>query len=555
MLINLCVKDLALIKGVDINFGKGLNIITGETGAGKSIIIGSINIALGEKINKELIRDNADFGLVELVFNVNNKMIKDKLELLGIPIDDDQIIISRKIMKNHSISKINGMTVTLTALRQITEGLVDIHGQHDHQSLLHKAHHLEILDEYAGDMIYDLKKEFNIQFKKVKQLSQELIKYEIDEEQRLREISFYQFEIEEINQASLKLNEDIELEEQYKKVANARNILEVLAKLSSSSIEIELGSCLKELNSILVYDEKLKLFYDQLMDIEYTYQDIMRDISHYTDETIYDEQIIFELENRLNLINKLKNKYGNSIEHILNHRESSIKKLEELIDFEKTKASLNDTLSKSKILLNELAINLSKHRKLAAKDLEGKIVIALEELNFNGIQFEIGFSILESVTEKGLDSVEFLLSTNPGEPVKPLNKIASGGELSRIMLAIKTIFAGKGNIDTLIFDEIDTGISGRTAQKVSEKLNLLGENHQVICITHLAQIAAMADNHFMIEKKIFDNQTLTDINKLDYDESINELSRILGGIQITDTVKKNAIEMKEQAVNLKKMNN
>lgn len=548
MLVNLSVKDLALIKEADIDFEKGLNIITGETGAGKSIVIGSINIALGEKVNTEIIRKNADYGYIELVFRVdNNKKIEEKLEALDIPFEDNIVVISRKIMRGQSISKINGVTVTLSNLRQITSDLVDVHGQHDHQSLLHKSKHLEILDEFLGSRISKIKSKFSIQYKKVKQLSEELLKYNIDEEKRLREISFYEYELEEIDNAGLKENEDTELEEKYKKAANSRKIITVLMELSNLEVENGLETSLKELSAITEYDKALKDFYDRLMDLEYVYKDFLRDVGSYSDGLSYDEQEIHELENRIDQINKLKTKYGKNLENILLHREESYEKLEFLKDIDIKKASAENQLKQSKIQLKNLAGELSDARKCAALELEKTIKAALADLNFNDVQFKIDIKKLEEISEKGIDSVEFLISTNPGEPVKPLQKIASGGELSRIMLAIKTILAEKDNIDTLIFDEIDTGISGRTAGQVAKRLSYLGENHQVICITHLAQIASMADTHFLIEKKVENNQTITEINKLKFDERIDELSRILGGIEITEEVKASARQMLEQS--------
>lgn len=551
MLVNLHVKDLALIKEIDINFGEGLNIITGETGAGKSIIIGSVNIALGDKVSREMIREDAEYGFVELVFSVDRQELRDALAELDIPSTDEQIILSRKIMSGHSISKINGTTVTLTALRQIASSLVDIYGQNDHQSLLHKSKHLEILDEFAADKISDIRSKVFRQYKEVRAILGELEKYNMDEELRLREISFLQYEIEEIENAGLKPGEDLELEIEYQKMANARKIHEVLGRLCDSSLKDDMGSLIKELGGITEYDSKIKGFYDQLLDIEYTYEDYLREVRHYTQGVVYDEQYRADMQKRLDLLNKLKSKYGNSLESILNHKEESLKKLEELMGFENMKKTLQGRLERGRAELHDRALQLSAARKKNAAALEKRIIEALKDLNFREVQFSIQFATLNEVGEKGIDSVEFLISTNPGETPKSLNKIASGGELSRIMLAIKTILASKDNIDTLIFDEIDTGISGRTAQKVSEKLSVLGKKHQVLCITHLAQIAAMADNHFMIEKKLVENHTVTEIKRLDEREMIEELSRILGGLKITDTVRNNALEMKEQAKKLK----
>ncbi|SHI94613.1 DNA repair protein RecN [Parasporobacterium paucivorans] len=552
MLVNLHVKNLALIRDIDISFGEGLNILTGETGAGKSIILGSINAALGGKVSSDLIRTGADHALVELVFQTEDPHVRHCLQKEDISFENGQIIISRKITNGHSISKVNGVTVTLSKLRQITSDLVDIHGQHDHQSLLNKSRHIEILDTYGGTEIADLAGQVSDKYREIRRLKQELEGYNLDEEQRLREMSLYEYELNEIDNAHLIIDEDESLESEYKKLSNGMKIMEVLSSVESLNIGDEMGEAVKSLKNISNYDERLQEHYDQLLELESIFSDFMRGINLYMGEFSYDEQAVYEVENRLNLINKMKSKYGKSISKILAYGEEAASRLEVLKDFETRKSCLENVIEKEMAKLTEIAISLSVLRKEAAERLEKEIRKSLEDLNFNDVRFEIEFVPLAEASQKGIDGVEFMISTNPGEPIRPLKDVASGGELSRIMLAIKTIMAQKDNINTLIFDEIDTGISGRTAGQVARKLSHVSRNHQVICITHLPQIASMADLHFRIDKRVNEGATIVEVNRLDREESIDELSRILGGIHITDTVRHNASEMLDEAEKLKK---
>lgn len=558
MLLSLHVKNLALINESEVYFGDGLNILTGETGAGKSIIIDSINFALGSKINRELMRENSDYALVELIFLVKNKNLQSKINQLGIETEEDQIIFSRKLINGRSISKINGETVSATILKKISGILIDIHGQHEHQSLLNKKKHLEILDEYGREQIVSAKEKVSTLYDQYHEYYTELKNMKSDEESRKREVSFLQYQINEIDIANLELGEDEELEKKFKRLSNGKKILEAVSvsyektgydNMGAGEL---IGNAAKELLSIADYDEKIKNLSDILLETDSLLNDFNRELSDYISENEFSEEDFYNIDNRLNLINNLKNKYGNSIEKILSKRDENEKQLDKLINYELYVTQLEEKIENIKSQLEKESEKLSKIRKKYSKELTKKVKDVLKELNFLQVDFDMIFEKMDNYTANGFDDAEFVISTNPGQKPRPLSKVASGGELSRIMLAIKTVLADSDDIDTLIFDEIDAGISGRTAQMVSEKMALIGKKHQVICITHLPQIAAMADSHYLIEKSILNDGTVSCINRLNEDESTQELCRILGGVKITKAVISTAREMKEMAKNIKK---
>lgn len=555
MLLNVSVKNLALIKESDIYFKDGMNILSGETGAGKSIIIGSINIALGGKVNKEMVRSGEDHAMVELVFKVDRESTRKKLEDAGVNLEDGEVIVTRKIVNGRSITKVNGETFPVSALRDITALLIDIHGQHDHQSLLKVDKHIGILDEFAATDISDVKNDVLKAYNAYVDAKNELEMFDMDEEQRIRECEFYNFEINEITDAELTIGEDNDIEESFKKVANMKKILESVSVVhnvmngdTGENILDMLGRAVSEMASVSDYDDSLKDIYNQLVSIEDLCSSVSRDVSEYADSSEFDEERAKELEERLDLINHLKLKYGNTIEKILEYRDEKQQKLELLENYDIKKKQAQQKLDETEKILDKKCEKLSSLRKKYAVDFEKRVVETLEDLNFLQVKFKVDFKKSGTYSANGNDKAEFMISTNPGEPLMPLAKIASGGELSRIMLGIKTIMAGQDDIDTLIFDEIDTGISGRTAQKVAEQMKLLSKKHQIICITHLPQIAAMADNHLKIEKTSEGNETSTKIYPLDEEKSVEELARMLGGAEITETVMQNAREMKKLAI-------
>lgn len=554
MLINLHVKNLALIKEVDVDFSNGLIVLTGETGAGKSLLLGSVNIALGNKVSKDIIRNGEDFALVELTFSTKKEQA-DFIRNMDIFVDDDNIItVSRKITESRSVSKINGETVNVKTLKTIMEMLIDIHGQHDHQSLLYPAKHLEILDKFAKNKIEDKLahlKELNNNYKKLKQ---KLDEYSMDEAQRAREIEFAKFEVDEIEQADLKENEDVDLETTYKKMAGAKDVAVELSSIyqligyeNENGVGSQINRAISLINSVKSDDEKITQFKECLYDIDSMCKDLDCDIVDYTESLEFDSNYINEIENRLNTINHLKIKYGNSIEKILEYQNEKQNYLDELINYEEEINNIKSKIDSIYLDMENISLDISEERKKAALVLQEQVTNSLIDLNFMAVNFEISIERSNTITDNGFDNVNFMISTNPGEPVRPLNKVASGGELSRIMLAIKSILASEDEIDTLIFDEIDTGISGKTATMVAEKMANISRHHQVICISHLSQIAAMADNHYLIEKKLENNSTITNIKKLSGDESIEELVRINGDGTVSEAAISHAKEMKEMA--------
>lgn len=554
MLTNLHVKNLALIDEIEVEFGPGLNILTGETGAGKSIIIGSVNLALGKKMSKEMIREGERSALVELVFQTKNPKVLDNLKEMEIDAGDGQIIITRKISEGRSISKINGETCTVAQIKGLAADLLDIHGQHEHQSLLYQDRQLEILDAYGRERGVEFKKAVEEAYGVYRQLKKELAEYQMDEESRAREIAFLEFEIQEIESASLKEGEDEELEQQYRKMSNSKKIAENLNQIhmllgyeGDGGAGEQVGRALKEMSSVSECDSQLGEMMKLLNDIDGLLNDFNREVLEYLSGLTFSEEEFFQAEKRLDDINHLKSKYGNSIEEIHLYQKKQAEMLEQMQNFEARKAEIIVKLKMAEEKLEAISHTLSDSRRFYSDKLEHEIVEELKELNFEDVKFKIQFTKLNHYTKNGFDAVEFQISTNPGEPEKPLAKVVSGGELSRIMLAIKTILADKDDTESLIFDEIDTGISGRTAQKVSEKMARIGREHQVLCITHLPQIAAMADEHFEIVKSVEGMETKTMIRRLSENESILELARILGGAKITKAVEENAKEMKELA--------
>jgi DNA repair protein RecN (Recombination protein N) len=532
--------------------------MTGETGAGKSIIIGSINAALGAKVNKDIVRSGADYALVELVFDTKDEAVLQAMKELDLPCEEGQIIISRKIMQGRSISKINGENVTASALAMIAGLLIDIHGQHEHQSLLHKSKHLEIVDRFAKDEIGNLKIQLEKAYKDYVSLKQEHDNAGIDDDKRLREISYLEYEVNEINNASLITGEDEELAVKYKKLSNANAISEGLQSVyrysgyEAASAGDSIGRALRQLLKLAEYDDAIGVFLNQISDIDALLNDFNRDLSQYISEIENPEEELEMVSKRLDLINHLKSKYGNTLDQIKLHCKECELKLEKYRDYDEYMDKLGKKLQQAEERLKILSGQLSEIRQKEAKVLTEKIREALISLNFLDVKFEMIFQQSNHYTANGFDDAEFIISTNPGEELRPLSKVASGGELSRIMLGIKSVLADKDEIDTLIFDEIDVGISGRTAQKVSEQLSNIANHHQIICITHLAQIAAMADSHYIIEKQSDGLTTQTLIKQLNEEETIDELSRILGGAEITDRVKENAKEMRELAFAAKK---
>lgn len=554
MLLNLHVKNFAIIDEIDIDFGKHLNILTGETGAGKSILVGSISIALGARVSPEMIGKNGDYAMVEAVFQIDNEETKELLHRMDVEPEDGQIVISRKITENRSVNKINGESVSVGMIKKVAALCIDIHGQHEHQSLLKKEKHLEIVDEYGGEEIATLKAKVKELYEDYSAKKKEIEKDDLSSEERARQLSFLQYEKEEIEAASLQPDEIDRVDESYRKAANAGTIVETLSDVyrqSSENASTAISQAIRRLHEISSLDDAVDNFSEELLQIEGLLGDFNRGISEFMSDFSFSENEMMELERRMDTIHSLQSKYGETYDDIINHLNEVVDKLDKYADYEAFCEKRQQEFEKVQTELSKESSLLTKKRKEVASVLQAKIETALQDLNFAHVDFSIEVTEKDSFSAMGKDDIEFMIATNPGEERCSLYKIVSGGELSRIMLAIKSVFADSDAIETLIFDEIDVGISGRTAQKVSEKMSLLGNKHQVICITHLAQIAAMADTHFVIEKVVDKEKSTTLIRPLKEKEMEEELARILGGVEITDAVRMNAHEMKTMANELK----
>ncbi|MEE3466998.1 MAG: DNA repair protein RecN [Eubacterium sp.] len=555
MLVNLHVKNFAIIDEVDVDFGEHLNILTGETGAGKSILIGSLNIALGGRVSPEMIGRRGDSAMVEAVFQVDDEEVKNAIRALDVDPEDGEIVISRKISEGRSVNKINGESVSAGVIRQVASLCIDIHGQNENQSLLKPSRQRDIVDRFGGEAIRKPLQEVADIYHEYASVKREMEEDDLTDEELARKIDYLTFEKNEIEGANLTKEEMDSIETEYRIAANAGTVVDVLSSVYNGGTRDAADSIsrvLPELKRAAELNPNLADYESQLLELESLLGDFNRELSGFMQDYAFDEGRLRELEQRLDVIHCLQAKYGETYEDIMTHHDDVEEKLGHYADYEKFRKERQEQFDGLVVEMADKSRTLTKVRMQAAEELKKEITQALQELNFAHVEFEIKIDRSEHFSEHGVDEIEFLIATNPGEEVRPLARIASGGELSRIMLAIKSVFADSDEIETLIFDEIDAGISGRTAQMVSEKMNTIGRHHQVICITHLAQIAAMADTHFVIEKEVGADASETKIRQLDHEESLEELARLLGGAQITDAVRENAREMKEMAEGLKK---
>lgn len=551
MLSQINISNFALIENLTIDFYEGLNVLSGETGAGKSILIDAINYVLGSKFNKDLIRFGEDKTYVEAVFSIDNQEIRNELDQEFL--EEDFLIISRETFLNgKSLAKINGRSVTVNYLKKISPFLIDIHGQHDNQKLLDKKTHIIYLDSYGDEKHLQNLQKYNSIFNEWNQAvkdKQDLINKYGDKDKRQENLKF---RLEEINSVDIKIGEDEELSDKIDLLQNAEKISENLSlcyKLlyesdeDSKSVYESLNVCI---NSLKAVESNLKDLRDHIAvmeDFYYKLQDITYDIRNHMENISYDEDQLNSINNRLYKIQNLKKKYGSTIEDILKYRDELLKEYDEIENFSVYIKKLDDKISVLENDLNKYGDIIHKERINLGQNLEKRLI---EELKYIGMEkSKIKVHIEDSGTfyKNGRDSVEFLISTNPGEPLKELNRIVSGGELSRVMLSIKTVFADKDNTPSLIFDEIDNGISGKTAQCVGEKLYQISKEHQVFCITHLPQIAVFSDNHFKIEKFSKENKTYTKIEKLNKELKEMEVARMIGGKDLTKLTIENAKEM------------
>ena len=554
MLQNLYVKNLALIDETEVEFGPGLNILTGETGAGKSLLLGSVNLALGGKYSADMLRSGAKSGLVELTFTVDDERIRRRLEQLDLFPEDGCLTLSRRLMEGRSVSRINGETVSARVLRDAAGLLIDIHGQHENQTLLQRKNHMALLDLYAKEETSPLRKEMAEKFRIYQELCRKKESSALDDESRRKEAALAEFEVKEIEDAALVLGEDEELEDLYRRMTESRRVTESVAETYQYTGEDARGNAsdflsraIRSMQEAAEFDETGSRLYGQLIEIDSLLNDFNRELSEYAKSFEFSDEEFQETETRLNLINHLKAKYGKTISEILAYCGEKRQRLTELEDYDTFMRELDKKTEEAFRAVGKTAEELHKVRERAAETFAGEIQKQMAELNFLDARLEIRLTDAGHYSASGKDEAEFYFSANPGEPLKPMGNVASGGELSRVMLAVKTVLADEEDTPTLIFDEIDTGISGITAGKVGEKLRLIGRSRQVICITHLPQIAAAADSHFLISKETDGRTVKTDIALLDEEASVQELARMLGGANVTGRILESAGEMKELA--------
>ncbi len=551
MLQSLRVSNFALIEEMEVCFGEGLNILTGETGAGKSILLGSVQTALGAKASKDLIRNGAESAYVELVFDNCGTVVEEELKRQELFSEDGSITISRRITTaGKSVCRINGETVNAATVKAVASLLLEIHGQQEHHTLLNRDKHLELLDRYAGDSVAKQKETVAGLYTGYKQLKTELSKATEDATNKNRDCSYLEFAAKEIAEAMYRDGEEEELERSFERLSHGKVLAEGVASAlaatadgKGSNADDLMNTAVRSLSKVSSYDTEAEQLLSMAEEISALLSDFNRTAEGYLESLSESEEEYHRVSERLDVLHRLKAKYGRTMEEVLAYGKECEEKLEKYSDFDAYLERLERDYKKAEEALEEASKQLSLLRSEAAVTLAEEIKTALSELNFLEVRFEI---CLEHTgySANGYDSAEFFIATNPGEALKPLIKVASGGELSRIMLALKSVFADRDEIPTLIFDEIDTGISGRTAQLVSEKMAEIAKSRQLLCITHLPQIAAMADSHFLIQKSTDGIKTVTQMDCLDFEASVEELARMLGGASITEAVRENAREMK-----------
>lgn len=555
MLRSLDIKNVAVIEKISVDFKHGMTVLTGETGAGKSIIIDSINMILGARANKALIRRGEEKARVSAVFDTN-AALEEKLGEFGVDCDDDCVILSREISQDgKSTARINGIPVPSAVLKDVSAYLVNIHGQQDNQAILNSARHMDFLDTYA-ETEAELAA-YSAKYAEMRKTEAELEKSKLNEEERLRRVDLLKYQTEEIEKADLKAGEKEELESERVLMLNSGKIAENTAAAYSALYESESGSAYdavsvaeRAMSELAELDPQLGELAARLADVKYSIEDIVHELRGM--ETEYDENTLNETEERLDRISRLEKKYGGSVEAVLEFYENVSEELEKMINSDEYIKGLEERLAKERGELAKLGDVLYEKRKKAAAELSKRITAELADLDMEKAEFAVDLVHTAEFFKNGADRAEFMIITNPGEPFKPLTKIASGGELSRVMLAVKTVLAESGEKETLIFDEIDTGVSGRAAQKIAAKLWELGRSNAVICISHQPQLAAFADNHIYIEKIITENSASTSIKELNDEQRRREVARIIDGADITDAALAHAGEMIDLAKEKKK---
>lgn len=550
MLKTLCIENIAVIEKADIEFSKGFNVLTGETGAGKSIVVDSINAILGERTSKELVRAGSENAFVTAYFEDINSEVKQKLNEFDLPCEDDgTLMLSRKISaQGKSTCRINGSVCTVSMLKEVGNLLVNIHGQHDSQTLLNADYHYKFVDMYGSlDGVLD---EYKQSFKQLLSVRKQLKALTLDADERDRQIELLDYQIKELTDAEIKVGEWEELKKRKNLILNSQNLLQSLNSALAafngsddySGISTLLSTAVKELGTVSDVDGDIKAVYDKAEALNDSVEVVKDALLDKINSIEFEPEELDRIEERLNLYYTFSNKYGETEQDMLYYLDEAVKKRAAFENSEEELEKLNVRYDEIFNQTVALAQKLTDLRKSTAEKLENEICKQLEFLDMPKIKFTTSFE-KGNLSANGWDKIEFLIATNVGEMAKPLAKIASGGELSRIMLAIKSIIAQKDSIDTLIFDEIDTGVSGKASRKIGLKLKELGAFTQVICVTHSAQIASVADSHFLIEKNVENDRTYTNVTVLDYDGRKNELARIMGGINATESLLKSAEEL------------
>jgi DNA repair protein RecN (Recombination protein N) len=556
LLAELAIKNIAIIESVTVSFQKGFTVLTGETGAGKSIIIDSIHLLVGGRGSSDFVRHGADKAEIEGLFLIeDDHPAIAKCSEFGIEIEEGMLLLKRDIYPSgKSVCRVNGKLVTITILREIGRTLVDIHGQHDNQEMLDDKSHLRLLDEFGGKEIYPALNEYQSIYREYVKIKKDLASLNENEQMMAQRLDLLKFQLNEITNAQLKIGEDEQLLTEKKKLTNFEKLFSSL-NTTYEALQGEqkgldwVGLALSNLDEAQTIDEELKEIYSIVSNSYYQLEDIVHTLREKLDELEYDPNRLNEIENRLNIIHQMKRKYGDSIEAILEYCAKIDDEIEMITNRESHIETLNKKLvSIEKDLLVE-ANHLTSLRKNAAEKLTEAIHKQLKDLYMDKTVFEVKFFEQDNIEFQpdGIDKIEFYMSTNPGEPLKPLAKIASGGELSRIMLALKTIFSQHQGVTSIIFDEVDTGVSGRVAQAIGEKIYRISVNSQVLSITHLPQVAALCDHHFFIRKEIKEHRTITSIQQLSECERIEEIARMISGSHITTATEKHAKELLDLA--------
>ncbi|WP_278925560.1 DNA repair protein RecN [Staphylococcus auricularis] len=554
MLQTLSIRQFAIIAELEIHFGDGLTVLSGETGAGKSIIIDAIGQLIGVRASSDYVRHGEKKAVIEGVFDIDDS--KDAIEILqdlSIDIDEDFLLVKREIFSSgKSICRINNQIVTLQDLRRVMQELLDIHGQHETQTLLKQKYHLQLLDNYAEGQYQSLLDDYKKTFEQYQSKKIELAELENADQALLQRLDLLKFQYEEINEAQLKEGEVEQLETDIKRIQNSENLNQALNNAHLTLTDehaitdrlYELSKELQTINEIL--PEKYQGLMEQVDQFYYTLEDAKHQLYDELTNTEFDEQYLNELESRMNLLNNLKRKYGKDISDLISYQSKLENEINKIENYEESTAELRQDIDRLHKAVLEKGQSLSKSRRKVAHTLRDHIVDEIQNLQMKDANLEIAFTALNEPTREGIESVEFLISPNKGEPLKSLNKIASGGELSRIMLALKTIFVKSRGQTAILFDEVDSGVSGKAAQKMAEKMRDLASYIQVICISHLPQVATMSDHHMLISKSTTEDRTTTQVQELTGDDRVDEVARMISGATVTDLTRQNAKEMIEQ---------